>query len=114
MLLFMRAFVGAFEGLMLLWSGCFCLLCLRRGFELRLLVSYAMFQGPGRVSGGRHTWSEMPLVGSKYASSSVAFPAEDVSSLIVDFEGPELASTPRNLRHFTILEQTDSFHPMLG
>jgi hypothetical protein len=52
-------------------------------------------------------------VGSKNASSSVAFPAEDVSSIMVDFEGPELASTLRNLRHSTILEQTDSFHPVL-
>jgi hypothetical protein len=53
-------------------------------------------------------------VGSKYASFSFAFPAEEVSSMIVDFEVPELARTPRDLKHLTILEQTDSFHPATG
>jgi hypothetical protein len=52
-------------------------------------------------------------VGSKYALFSFAFPAEEVSSMI-DFEVPELARTPRDLRHLTILEQMDSFHPATG
>jgi hypothetical protein len=56
-------------------------------------VSHAMSHNLSRASGGRHTWSEIPLVGSKYASSSFAFPTGEVSSMMV-LEDPEPSSTP--------------------
>jgi hypothetical protein len=75
-------------------------------------VSPVMSHGPCRAGAGQHTWSKIPLVGSKNASFSATSPAEDVSSIMVVFEGPEPARTPWPLRHLTILEQTDSFHPV--